>query len=449
MAGIERHLAVGAALKTAIRREAHPLTGAPGDHDALLDLIGDARLVLLGEATHGTHEFYRQRAVITKRLIEERGFTAVAVEADWPDAYRANRYVRGADDDPDAERALAGFERFPTWMWRNADVLDFVGWLRAHNERAERPAAFYGLDLYSLYRSIEAVVDYLEQVDPPAAELARRRYRCFERFEESQAYGYAVATGVSQPCRRAVVRQLVELQRRAGDYLRRDGIAAEDEQLYAEQNARLVLNAEEYYRSMFDSAASSWNLRDRHMADTLDRLLAHLDRHDGETRAVVWAHNSHIGDARRTEMSRRGELNLGQLARERYGSEAFLVGFTTCEGTVSAASDWGAAVERKRIRPAFAGSYEAVFHEVGVPAFCLPLGDRGRAAVGLREPRLERAIGVIYRPETERQSHYFEARLSDQFDAVIHIDQTRAVEPLEWAVEWQRGEPPETYPTAL
>ena len=200
---------------------------------------------------------------------------------------------------------------------------------------------------------------------------------------------------------------------------------------------------------MFDSAASSWNLRDRHMADTLDRLLAHLDRHDGETRAVVWAHNSHIGDARRTEMSRRGELNLGQLARERYGSEAFLVGFTTCEGTVSAASDWGAAVERKRIRPAFAGSYEAVFHEVGVPAFCLPLGDRGRAAVGLREPRLERAIGVIYRPETERQSHYFAARLSDQFDAVIHIDQTRAVEPLEWAVEWQSGEPPETYPTAL
>jgi erythromycin esterase-like protein len=246
-----------------------------------------------------------------------------------------------------------------------------------------------------------------------------------------------------------VVQQLFELQRRAGDYLRRDGIAAEDEQFYAEQNARLVLNAEEYYRTMFEGAEASWNLRDRHMADTLDRLLAHLDRHDRQTRAVVWAHNSHVGDARRTEMSQRGELNIGQLARQRHGGDAFLLGFTTYEGTVSAASDWDAPVERKRVRPALPGSYEAVFHDTGLPGFWLPLRERTNAALGLREPMLERAIGVIYRPETERASHYFGARLAEQFDAVIHIDRTRAVEPLERTVAWQRGEPPETYPTAL
>jgi erythromycin esterase-like protein len=430
----------------AIRSGARRLTGAPGDHDELLDLIGDARIVLIGEASHGTHEFYRQRAVITKRLIEEKGFNAVAVEADWPDAHRVNRYVRGADEDEDAERALAGFQRFPTWMWRNADLLDFVGWLRAHNESAGHAAGFYGLDLYSLYRSIAAVIEYLDDVDPAAAEDARRRYACFERFGETRAYGYAVARGVSQPCRRAVLRQLLELQRSAEGYLRRDGLAAEDEQFQAEQNARLILNAEEYYRTMFDGAEPSWNLRDRHMGDTLDRLIAHLDRHDGDARAVVWAHNSHVGDARHTEMGARGELNVGQLARQRYGRDAFLIGFTTYEGTVSAASDWDAPVERKRVRPALAGSYEALFHEAGIPGFWLPLG---AASPALREPRLERAIGVIYRPETERASHYFTARLAEQFDAVIHIDSTRAVEPLERTVAWQRGEPPETYPTAL
>jgi erythromycin esterase-like protein len=433
----------------AIEAEARPLTGAPGDHDELLELVGDAQVVLIGEATHGTHEFYRQRAVITKRLIEERGFSAVAAEADWPDAYRVNRYVQGAADDPDAERALAGFERFPTWMWRNADVLDFVGWLRAYNEDSGRRAGFYGLDLYSLFRSVSAVVEYLAGMDPSAAERARRRYACFERFEESQAYGYAVARGVSEPCRRAVVEQLLELQRRAGDYLRRDGLAAEDEQFYAEQNARLVLNAEEYYRTMFDGADRSWNLRDRHMADTLDRLLAHLRRHDRAERIVVWAHNSHIGDARATEMGARGQLNIGQLARERHGKDAFLIGFTTYEGTVSAASDWDAQVERKRVRPALGGSYEALFHTAGPRGFWIPLTAETSATRALREPRVERAIGVLYRPETERASHYFNARLTDQFDAVIHIDRTRAVEPIERTVAWQRGEPPETYPTAL
>jgi erythromycin esterase-like protein len=435
------------AMQAAIRAQARPLTGAPGDHAELLELLAGARVVLLGESTHGTHEFYRQRALITKRLIEEHGYNAVAVEADWPDAYRVTRWIRGGEDDPDAERALGGFERFPTWMWRNADVLDLIGWLRAHNERAHRPVGFYGLDLYSLFRSIEAVISYLDEVDPPAAERARSRYGCFESFEESQAYGHAVARGVSEPCRQGVLRQLLDLQRNAGDYLRRDGVAAEDEQFHAEENARLVLNAEEYYRSMFDGAAASWNLRDRHMADTLDRLLAHLDRHFGEARVVVWAHNSHVGDARATEMGRRGELNLGQLTRERHGRAVRLVGFTTYEGTVSASSDWDAPVERKRVRPALPGSFEELFHELQLPAFWIPLGTS--AAAPLAEPRLERAIGVIYRPETERASHYFGASLTRQFDAVVHLDRTRAVEPLERTLTWQRGEPPETYPTAL
>ncbi len=436
----------------AVRRGATPLTGGHGDFDPLLDLVGDARFVLIGEASHGTHEFYRERALLTRRLIEEKGFSAVAVEADWPDAYRVNRYVRGAREDGDAEEALRGFERFPSWMWRNADVLDFVGWLRSHNEglpMAGVPVGFYGLDLYSLYASVDAVIGYLSKVDPAGAVRARERYACFEHFgAEGQAYGYAASLAISDSCRREVIEQLLELQRAASVYARLDGLAAEDEYFYAEQNARLVANAEEYYRSMFSHRDSSWNLRDRHMADTLERLAAHLDRHNGRTRVVVWEHNSHVGDARMTEMGARGELNVGQLARQRRGADAILVGLTTYEGTVTAASDWGGASERKRVRPALRESYEAIFHEAGPSRFVLRL-DRGVAAVQLAQPRLERAIGVIYRPQTERASHYFHSRLAGQFDAVIHLDETRAVEPLERTAASEAGEPPETYPTAL
>jgi len=429
--------------------EAQPLNGAAGDYDRLIDLVGNSSVVLLGEASHGTHEFYRERALITRRLIEEKGFSAVAVEADWPDAYRVNRYVRGAPDDADAEEALRGFRRFPTWMWRNAEVLDFVGWLRAHNEATPGGGAgFYGLDLYSLYSSVAEVIRYLARVDPPAAERARERYACFEQFGHEGAYGRAATLGVTESCRRAVVAQLTELQRRSDAYLRRDGHAAEDEQFYAEQNARLVARAEEYYRSMFADHGTSWNLRDRHMADTLARLRDHLARHGDPVRVVVWEHNSHVGDARATEMGRRGELNVGQLARERWPGTAALVGFTTYEGTVTAASTWDAPAERKRVRPALEGSYEALFHAAGEPRMLVDLS-RGRAAETLRRPMLERAIGVIYRPETERVSHYFEASLAEQFDAVIHVDETRAVEPLERTPGWEVGEPPETYPSAL
>ncbi|MFP5363005.1 MAG: erythromycin esterase family protein [Thermoleophilia bacterium] len=437
----------------AIRREAHPLTGDRRDYDALMALIGDARIVLLGEASHGTHEFYRERAKITRQLIATHGFDAIAIEGDWPDAYRVNRYVRGQPGDHGGEQALRGFRRFPTWMWRNADVLDFVGWLRAHNDGLQRSAGkvgLYGLDVYSLAASIEAVVAYLEARDPAAAVRARNRYECLQPFAgDSAAYGQAVLQGVSEPCRRGAIEQLVELRRAAGEYLLRDGLLAEDEQFFAEQNATVVADAEEYYRTMFGDRAGSWNLRDRHMADTLDELLAHLDRRGGSARAVVWAHNSHVGDARATDMAQRGELNLGQLMRERHGSDVVTVGFSTYTGTVTAADDWGSPARRKHVRHALPNSYEALLHASGVSAFLLcPLraGDSGHA---LLEPRLQRAIGVIYRPQTERQSHYFGARVAHQFDALVHIDRTRAVEPLEPSAVWQRGEPPETYPSAL
>lgn len=426
------------------------ILGSRGDYDWLLDAIGAGSLVLIGEASHGTHEFYRERALLTRRLIEEKGFRAVAVEADWPDAYRVNRYLHGAPDDADAEEALRGFRRFPTWMWRNAEVLDFLGWLRAHNDRRAEAgkASFFGLDVYSLFSSIEAVISYLEKLDPAGAERARERYSCFEQFGGEQAYGRAASMGISATCERGVVEQLRELQRNADAYLRRDGFAAEDEQFCAEQNARVVAGAETYYRSMFGAAASSWNLRDRHMAETLEHLRTHLSRHGAPAKLVVWEHNSHLGDARMTEMSRRGELNVGQLVRERHGDDAFLIGFTTYTGTVTAASDWGGPAERKRVRPALPGSWEELFHQVPEERFWLDLRTPN-VAEALAEPRLERAIGVIYRPETERQSHYFLADLANQFDAVIHIDETRAVEPLERTAGWERGELPETYPTSL
>jgi erythromycin esterase-like protein/predicted phosphoribosyltransferase len=439
-----------------IRQHAIPLTDHARDFDALIEGIGKARLVLLGEASHGTHEFYRARAVITRRLIEEEGFAAVAAEADWPDAYRINRYVRGASSDVEAVDALADFGRFPTWMWRNADVLDFIGWLRAHNDvtPAERRAGFYGIDLYSLRASTQAVLAYLTKVDPAAAARARSRYACFDHFgEEMQQYGYAATFGLTPSCERDVLNQLMDLQRRRADYANRDGRVAADDFFFAEQNARLVSNAEAYYRSMFQGRAASWNLRDRHMADTVGELLTFLERTRGgeQARLVIWAHNSHLGDARATEMGQGGELNVGQLIRERYGSDAVLVGFSTHTGTVTAASEWDAPPDRKHVRPGLAGSYEKLFHEAGGD-FLLPVGTRSAApevVSALAGPLLERAIGVIYQPQTERRSHYFHAHLPRQFDYVVHFDETRAVEPLERTAGWEAGEMAETFPSGL
>lgn len=446
-------LATERQLTDLIRLESRSIQGVQADYDPLLDLVGTARLVLLGEATHGTHEFYAERARITARLIEEKGFHAVAVEADWPDAYRVNRFVRGASEDPTPDAALAGFRRFPTWMWRNREVLAFIQWLRAHNDRLPQSATrvgFYGLDLYSLHASIDAVIHYLQKLDPAAARRARFRYSCFDQFgEDTQAYGYAASFGVSPSCEDEVVNQLRDLQRQAPSYAQRDGQAAEDEYFYAEQNARLAKNAERYYRAMFARRVESWNLRDRHMAETLAALIEHLDRRVGRTKVVVWEHNSHLGDARATQMGEQGELNVGQLVRQRYGTDAVLVGFTTATGTVTAASNWDEPAERKRVRPPLPGSYERLFHSVERDKFLLLLRGETDLAESLRQERLERAIGVVYRPQTERISHYFDARLADQFDAVLHFDQTRAVEPLEPTSQWTEGEVPETYPSGV
>ncbi|WP_461005685.1 erythromycin esterase family protein [Streptomyces capparidis] len=444
--------------RAVVHAEALPARGGVPSDEALFALVGDARFVLIGEASHGTEEFYAARAHMTRRLIEEKGFTAVAVEGDWPDAYRVNRHVRGGGGDAGPEEALRGFTRFPAWMWRNTVVLDFVRWLREHNERIAAPAertGFYGLDLYSLHRSVAEVVAYLDRVDPRAAARARARYACLDHYgadEDPHGYGRSAAFGAGDACEREMIEQLVELRRGAHAHARRDGLLAEDERFDAEQNARTVQDAAEYYRAMFSLEESTWNLRDRHMADTLLSLSTHLGRLRGDelsAKVVVWAHNSHLGDARATEPAARGELNLGQIVRERHGGDCRLIGFSTYSGTVTAADNWDAPADRKRVRPALDDSVEKLLHEVGRGDFWLPFPFAPRSAAALRPSRLERAIGVVYRPRTERLSHYFHARVSDQFDALVHVDHTRALQPLERSAGWERGELPETYPSAV
>jgi erythromycin esterase-like protein len=438
-------------LLTGLRQHLRALPSAAAEDDLLLQQLARARLALLGEASHGTHEFYAERAALSQRLIQDHGFNAVVVEADWPDALRVNRYICHRSDDHDAEAALSGFERFPTWMWRNTVIREFVEWLREYNRGrpASRQVGFYGMDLYSLYTSIRAVLDYLDQADPEAAQRARSRYTCFDHFgEDSQAYGYAASFGMKSSCEDEVVQQLREMNRRAGEFL---AGSSDDraELFYAQQNARLVRNAEEYYRTMFHGRVSSWNLRDGHMVETLQALEKHLGAQGAPARMVVWAHNSHLGDASATEMGDIGEWNVGQLARDRWGDDAMLVGFSTHSGTVTAASEWDGASERKRVRPGLAGSYEDLFHQVGEERFWLPLRANAQLGELLRERRLQRAIGVIYLPRTERMSHYFHTRLPAQFDAMIHVDETQAVRPLVPEPAWHAGEPAETYPSGL
>jgi erythromycin esterase-like protein len=430
-----------------IRQVAIRLDGEDSDYDSLLDAVGERSFVLLGEATHGTREFYRMRAEITRRLIVERGFDAVAAEADWPDAYRLNRFVQGQGDDIDARAAFGDFQRFPEWMWRNAEVLQFVKWLRSHNlgQSTDTACGFYGLDMYSLYRSAEAVIAYLDDVDYEQARIARQQYAALDHVRDPQRYGYEAALGLRENCRDLVRERLVELTRRAKDYVTNDGRAAADAQFFAERNAHVVVNAEAYYREMFGSRAASWNRRDDHMTQTLFSLQRHLRAQGRKGRIVVWAHNSHLGDARATQMSEGGEWNVGQLVREAAGSSnAFLVGFTTYTGHVTAAREWGGPAEIRSIRPARSDSYEGLFYRSHLDRFYLPMQEP--AAGALREPQLERAIGVLYRPESEYASHYFRAVLPLQFDAVFHLDETDAVIPFDAIAHPEPEETLETYP---
>jgi protein-L-isoaspartate(D-aspartate) O-methyltransferase len=432
-----------APLPELIARAAEPLPdlGDPA-FGRLFDRLGDARVVLLGEATHGTAEFYRARAAITRRLIEAHGFAIVAVEADWPDAAAVDRYVRHRARGASAEPP---FRRFPTWMWRNTEVAEFVEWMRGYNASIadpQRRAGFHGLDLYNMRASIAAVLRYLDAVDPQAAKVARERYGCLTPWQrEPSTYGRAVLTEGYRKCETAVVAQCRELMEKRLEYARADGETFLD----AAQNARLIASAERYYRIMYYGGPESWNLRDTHMFETLDQLLA--AREPG-AKAIVWAHNSHIGDARFTEMgSVREELNIGQLCRERFAGDTALVGFGTHTGTVAAATDWGGEMEIKRVRPSRRDSYERLCHDAAVPRFLLDPGRDDVLKDRLLESRLERFIGVIYRPETEMLSHYVQASLPRQFDAYVWFDDTTAVTPL--GPEHVRPGVAETYPFGL
>ena len=408
------------------------------DLGPLLKRIGNARIVLIGEATHGTSEFYSMREGISRALITEMGFNIIAIEGDWPDAARIDHYVRHLEYPPTEWTA---FSRFPTWMWRNDEVRIFVDWLRAHNASARTSArvAFHGLDLYSLHNSIRAVLRYLDDIDPETARIARVRYGCLTPWQTDPAtYGHAALTGRYRSCEREVVAMLGDLLQKHSDYANRDG----ERFLDAVQNARLVASAERYYRVMYYGSRTSWNLRDEHMFNTLKSLLTH---YGAASKAIVWAHNSHVGDASATEMSARGEHNIGQLCRQEFGDRAYLIGFGTHSGTVAAATDWDGPMEIKDVRPSLEESYEAVFHTTGLSRFLFNLRNPSQdsARQGLMTPRLQRAIGVIYRPETELASHYFEAILPRQFDTYIWFDQSRAVTPLRTA---EIAGLPETYP---
>lgn len=430
-----------------IARWAEPL---PDPDDAafgqLFDRFADRRVVLLGEASHGTSEFYRARAAITRRFIERHGFTIVAVEADWPDAAAVDRFVRHR---PALAHAEPPFTRFPTWMWRNTDVAALIDWMCWHNGSLADPAAqagFYGLDMYNMSASIRAVLDYLEKVDPEAAQTARERYGCLQPWRKDPArYGSAVLRAGYGKCEPGVVAQCRDLLRRRLDY----AAQGEDAFLDAAQNARLIESAERYYRIMYCGDAESWNLRDTHMFQTLEHV---LEARGPNAKALVWAHNSHIGDARHTDMGwSRAELNIGQLCRERFGRDAALIGFGTHTGTVAAAHDWDGDMEAMHVRPSRADSFERLCHEAGAPRFLLDFGRDEALRRALAEHRLERFIGVIYRPDTELMSHYSEASLSQQFDAYVWFDETRAVTPVETfaASGHAATSAPETFPSGL
>ncbi len=393
--------------------------------DAMLDRIGDARVVLIGEASHGTSEFYRMRARITRALIERKGFNFIGLEGDWPDVMHINHYVHHHDA-PQSE--WTAFTRFPTWMWRNEEVRDFVQWLHGHNDTLpdSQKVSIYGLDLYSLFSSAAAVIDYLKGVDPDLAEIAKQRYGCLTPWEaDPAAYGHAALTGAYKSCEDDVVAMLTTMLKAQRENARLEGEPYMD----AVQNARVVADAERYYRIMYYGSRASWNLRDSHMFDTLKAMMTY---HGEGSKAVIWAHNSHIGNAQATEMSARGEFNIGQLCKESFGHDAYAIGFGTDHGTVAAASDWDAPMQVKTVRPAHPQSYEYQFHLTNTPGLILPLRQalEQDAATRLLEPRLERAIGVIYRPQTEMASHYFEAVLPRQFDEYVWIDETSAVTPL-------------------
>jgi erythromycin esterase-like protein len=414
--------------REAVVRIARPIHGEP-DLDLLLDQIGAARIVLIGAASHGTHELDDLRAALTRKLIAERGFAAVAIAGGWPEAIRVDRYVRGQGDDESADAALAGFERFPTWMWRNADVAAFAEWLAAWNaqRRADRRAGFYGLDLYSMYVAIHSLLSFLEDADPAAAHAARALYAGLDQV--AGAGEDRPGLEIAASCEDEVVAQLVEMQRRRA--ARSGRTPAGEGWFHAMQSAHMLHNAEAYYRTLLRGRVA-WNARDGRMADTIDLLADQLGRPGQPARLVVWAHNRHVGDARATALGEAGDVTLGQRMRQRHPGQTALIGMTTYTGTVTCARGWDEPAEVAAVPPGLDGSWEQLMHAAGYPRFYVGTASL-RRALGERAERLQRAIGVVYRPETERLRHYHLARLADEFDVVIHVDATGAATAAEVA----------------
>lgn len=439
-------------VKTAAVPLAVPINPEDPALDSLIDRCHGMDVVLIGESTHGTHEFQALRAAITARLITTAGFNTIAIEADWPATRRLHRHTLGSDGGGNAADALAGFRRFPQWLWRNSDMLDFVGWLRQHNAPLPEnlKTHIHGLDLYSMNESIHEVVDYLHRIDPAEAHRFARRYACFDHFGgDTRRYGLFAGTGISRHCEEEVVGALAELRMKKASLLAWDGDAADEAFFSAERNAAAVADAESYYRTMFRGDIHSWNLRDRHMMDTLLAVVERRKARHGHVATVVWAHNSHVGDASATTMGRRGEFSLGELARNHFGDRALLVGLTTSRGTVTAADDWDAPARRMELLPPLAHSCEIAFQRTGIPAFLLDFDAHPPVAEALSSPLLQRAIGVVYQRDSERSSHYLTADTAKQFDVLVHIDETRALEPLETAPSMESVEVEETYPTGV
>ena len=425
----------------AIRERALPLRG-DADLDPLLERIAGARVVLLGEASHGTSEFYTWRHRISARLVAEHGFRFIGVEGDWPDCYRLNRYVKGYPAEGGARQVLHAFDRWPTWMWANEEVVALGEWLRQWNsdQPAERQAGFYGLDVYSLFDSMAAVISYLKRVDPQAAAKARKAYGCFDPYE-NDVQDYAMSTMVLPTgCEDEAVRMLTDLRSRERDYGDGDPEAFFD----AEQNALVARNAERYYRAMVRGGSASWNVRDTHMMETLERLLEH---HGPDSKAIVWEHNTHVGDARATDMARVGMVNVGQLARERWGDEVAIVGFSSYAGSVIAGAEWGAPMRSIPVPEGREGSWEALLHAAGAEDKIL-FTEQMDDVQGALEPRGHRAIGVVYNPEHERYGNYVPSVLPYRYDAVIHIDRSTALHPLHMEVH-PDGDAPETFPSGM
>jgi erythromycin esterase-like protein len=424
-----------AAVVAAIALESRPITQDPSDYDPLLELIGDNRFVLLGESTHGTSEFYRERARITRRLIEEKAFTVVAVEGDWTDAQDVDDFIHGRGA-ATPEAALSTFDRFPSWMWNNREAADFIGWLRDHNANlaeTQRPVGFYGLDLYDVTGSAAEVTAYLDRRDPAAAARARQQYRCFDRLQTDALleYGRRVAVGERRSCAEPVAAVFDELTARVAAN-EREARPADEALISAWQNARVAMNGDGYYRAVYAGGTFAWNLRDQHMADTIDVLSRHLAAGEpGGAKVVVWAHNSHLGDASATARASEGEWNVGQLMRQRHDGATVLVGLTTYEGTVRAAGSWGDRSKVHRLRQARQDSVASLFHETAAPAFLLIVRARDHLRRLLQGERLERFVGAVYASGSERTSHYYHADLAHQFDAVVHIDKTTAVTPIQ------------------